>query len=206
MHTGIGPFDIQRGARWATARSTYTKNAFKLQAFMNMLDGDATNLVSVDPTGTPIGLTFNTKTFDVELGDTRSRRRQARADLRRQPAVQPVQSDDRARARTRAPKAAPTSRTSSCVSTKFAARRRRARGQVQLDRQRRVLAAPRRGVQAEAGSVGSRELQPRVPRAVDGQQQPRHHVAHAAAARPDQSGVRQRDLPACRRRPSAIRT
>lgn len=71
MHTGIGPFRIEPGARMGYWRATYTKNAMKLQAFMNVLDGSATNVVVVGPTGQPVGLDFNTKTFDVEYGDSR---------------------------------------------------------------------------------------------------------------------------------------
>jgi outer membrane receptor protein involved in Fe transport len=37
MHTGIGPFDISSGAKMGYWRGTYTKNALKVQAFMNML-------------------------------------------------------------------------------------------------------------------------------------------------------------------------
>ena len=71
MHTGIGPFDISSGAQMGYWRATYTKNALRLQAFMNTLDGDATNVVSVDPTGKPVGLSFNTNTLDFEIGDSR---------------------------------------------------------------------------------------------------------------------------------------
>ncbi len=71
MHTGIGPFDIGRDAKMGYWRTTYTKGALKLQAFMNILNGKATNVVAVDPAGAPIRLNFNTKTFDFELGDSR---------------------------------------------------------------------------------------------------------------------------------------
>ena len=71
MHTGIGPFDIQSGTAMSYGKFNFTKRAFKLQAFLNVLDGDAANLVSVDQAGVPIGLIFDTKTFDVEVGDTR---------------------------------------------------------------------------------------------------------------------------------------
>jgi iron complex outermembrane receptor protein len=71
MHTGLGPFDISAGAKMGYWRTTYTKNALKVQAFMNWLEGDAVNVVSVDPLGNPVGLDFRTKTFDVELGDSR---------------------------------------------------------------------------------------------------------------------------------------
>jgi outer membrane receptor protein involved in Fe transport len=71
MHTGIGPFRIERGARMIYWKANYTRNTFRLQAFMNALDGTATNVVMVGPTGAPIGLTFAPKTFDIEVGDTR---------------------------------------------------------------------------------------------------------------------------------------
>jgi outer membrane receptor for ferrienterochelin and colicin len=71
MHTGIGPFRIHSGATMSYWKAAYTKNAFKLQAFMNFLHGEATNVVSVDPSGNPIGLDFDTTTTDVEIGDSR---------------------------------------------------------------------------------------------------------------------------------------
>ena len=71
MHTGIGPFDIDGGAKLGYWKMDFTRQAFKLQAFMNTLDGSATNLVSVDQAGKPIKLDFSTRTFDVEVGDTR---------------------------------------------------------------------------------------------------------------------------------------
>jgi len=71
MHTGIGPFDIDSGARMGYAKVNYLKNAFKFQAFMNTLHGEATNLVSVGTDGQPIALSFDTRTFDFEVGDTK---------------------------------------------------------------------------------------------------------------------------------------
>ena len=71
MHTGIGPFDIDRGAKMGYWKVNYAKNALRVQAFMNFLNGQATNLVSVTPAAQPIALDFDTKTFDIELGDTR---------------------------------------------------------------------------------------------------------------------------------------
>jgi len=71
MHTGIGPFDIESGTILGYWKFNYTRNAFRLQAFMNILDGQAYNFLAVDPQGKPIDFNFDTKTFDVELGDTR---------------------------------------------------------------------------------------------------------------------------------------
>jgi outer membrane receptor protein involved in Fe transport len=71
MHTGIGPFDIDGGAKLGYWKLDFTKNALKVQAFMNTLDGSATNLVSVTaPAGAPLDFGFSTRTFDVELGNT----------------------------------------------------------------------------------------------------------------------------------------
>ncbi len=72
MHSGIGPFDIQQGTKYGYGKINYSKNAFRVQAFMNFLDGDANNLLSTDAAGTPINFIFKTKTFDLEAGDTRT--------------------------------------------------------------------------------------------------------------------------------------
>jgi outer membrane receptor protein involved in Fe transport len=71
MHTGLGPFDIDRGTVMGYWKANYTRGAFRAQSFMNILNGQATNVVSVGPSGAPILLDFDTKTFDVEVGDTR---------------------------------------------------------------------------------------------------------------------------------------
>ena len=72
-HTGIGPFDIQRGSYVGYGRLGYTRGDFRFQFFSNILDGDAPNLLLADPaTGQPVQLGFKSKTFDVELGHSRS--------------------------------------------------------------------------------------------------------------------------------------
>jgi iron complex outermembrane receptor protein len=71
MHTGIGPFDIERGTVLGYWKVNYTRNTLRVQAFMNILDGQAANFLAVDPLGNPITFDFDTKTFDVEVGDTR---------------------------------------------------------------------------------------------------------------------------------------
>jgi outer membrane receptor protein involved in Fe transport len=71
MHTGIGPFDIREGTKFGYAKANYSKNAVRVQAFMNYLDGDALNLLAVDQSGAPVRFDFSTKTFDLEAGDTR---------------------------------------------------------------------------------------------------------------------------------------
>jgi iron complex outermembrane receptor protein len=69
IHTGVGPFAIQKGAYLAYGRVGFVRNAFKASAFANFLDAEAPNLLLLDPaTRQPLQLTFRTKTFDVELG------------------------------------------------------------------------------------------------------------------------------------------
>ncbi len=72
MHSGIGPFDIKQGTKFSYGKINYSKGALRIQAFMNALNGDATNLVAVDTAGAPVTLDFNTKTFDLELSNTKA--------------------------------------------------------------------------------------------------------------------------------------
>jgi iron complex outermembrane receptor protein len=69
IHTGIGPFDIASGSVLGYAKANYSKGAFKANAFLNVLNGDATNLISVGVTGAPLEFAFKNQTFDVELGN-----------------------------------------------------------------------------------------------------------------------------------------
>jgi outer membrane receptor protein involved in Fe transport len=72
MHTGIGPFDIQKGSYMGFGRVAYTKGAFHVAGYSNFFDVDAPNLLLEDPlTGEPVELSFKTKTYDLEVGDSR---------------------------------------------------------------------------------------------------------------------------------------
>ena len=70
IHSGIGPFDIRQGSGLTYLSTRYSKGARRVAFFTNMLNGDAANLLSVAPNGRPIGLLFDTKTFDVEASDS----------------------------------------------------------------------------------------------------------------------------------------
>ena len=70
-HTGVGPFDIQRGSYLGYGKVGYTQGDFRFQLFSNIMDGDAPNLLLADPaTGQPVQLGFKGKTFDVEIGNS----------------------------------------------------------------------------------------------------------------------------------------
>jgi len=69
MQSGIGPFNIDNGSYQSYGKIDYTKKAFKLQAFLNVLNGNADQLLTTDAQGRPITFVFDTKTFDVEAGN-----------------------------------------------------------------------------------------------------------------------------------------
>ena len=69
IHTGIGPFDMERGVGLGYATMRYTRNALRVNVFTNVLNGDATALLSFGPDGLPIPFSFNTRTYDVEVGN-----------------------------------------------------------------------------------------------------------------------------------------
>ena len=69
IHTGIGPFDMDRGVGLGYATMRYSRNALRFNFFTNLLNGDATALLSFGPDGLPIPFAFNTKTYDVEIGN-----------------------------------------------------------------------------------------------------------------------------------------
>lgn len=72
IHTGIGPFNIQSGSYLGYGRVGYTKGAFKVAAFANILDVDAPNLLLTDPaTGKGVALNFKTQTYDFEVGHSK---------------------------------------------------------------------------------------------------------------------------------------
>ncbi|HUQ88263.1 MAG TPA: TonB-dependent receptor [Vicinamibacterales bacterium] len=68
FHTGIGPFDGDSvGVGYATMR--YSRGGLKFNVFTNQLNGDARGLLAIGLDGQPILFKFNTKTYDVELGN-----------------------------------------------------------------------------------------------------------------------------------------
>jgi outer membrane receptor protein involved in Fe transport len=68
IHTGIGPFDIDRGTYLAYGKVNYSRGATRLNTFVNRVDGNATNLLAVGVDGKPIPFVFKNTTFDVEAG------------------------------------------------------------------------------------------------------------------------------------------
>ena len=72
MHTGIGPFDIDKGSVMGYGKINFSNKGFKAGFFTNVLNGDATNLLTTDVTGTPIAFNFATKTIDFEASNVQT--------------------------------------------------------------------------------------------------------------------------------------
>ena len=69
IHTGIGPFDVDNSSSLGYATVRYTKGGRRVAFFTNLLNGDASNLLTRSVSGQPVELAFDTKTFDIEAGD-----------------------------------------------------------------------------------------------------------------------------------------
>ena len=71
IHSGIGPFDISSDSRLTYFSTRYQNGGRRIAFFTNLLNGDASNLLARGPTGLPLPLVFDTRTFDVEASDVR---------------------------------------------------------------------------------------------------------------------------------------
>jgi outer membrane receptor protein involved in Fe transport len=67
MHTGIGPFDINSGSKMGYGKVSYTQKGLRANFFTNVLDGNASNLLTRDVNFRPIGFDFQTQTYDADL-------------------------------------------------------------------------------------------------------------------------------------------
>ncbi len=70
VHSGIGPFDIERGASMSYARAEWSRGALRAGAFANFLDVDSTNLLAVGVDGKPVSFSFRTRTYDVDVSSS----------------------------------------------------------------------------------------------------------------------------------------
>jgi outer membrane receptor protein involved in Fe transport len=72
MHSGIGPFDIDSGSVMSYGRVNFTRKGLRAAAFVQALNGDATNLIARDPKGQFIKFSFDTRTADFELSNVQT--------------------------------------------------------------------------------------------------------------------------------------
>lgn len=70
VHTGIGPFDLRKGAAMTYAKADLaTGGGLHVSTFANLLDADSTNLLAFGVDGRPISFAFHTDTYGVEMTD-----------------------------------------------------------------------------------------------------------------------------------------
>jgi iron complex outermembrane receptor protein len=72
MHSGIGPFDIDNGSTMGYGKVSFTRQGLRAAFFSNVLDGTASNLLTRDPLGAPIGFDFKTNTYDFEISNVQT--------------------------------------------------------------------------------------------------------------------------------------
>jgi len=69
IHSGIGPFDIDSGTNMSYARASWARGAARVGFFANLLDGQASNLLTVGPTGQPLLLSFESQTYNLDASN-----------------------------------------------------------------------------------------------------------------------------------------
>lgn len=73
IHSAVGPFRVESGSVMGYAKVNYDRQALSVNAFVNVLNARAPNLLLADPaTSRPLRLDFSPKTFDVEMRDLRA--------------------------------------------------------------------------------------------------------------------------------------
>lgn len=70
VHTGIGPFDVDSSSNMGYVKGSWTKRAMNVSAFINVLDGDSANLLTVGPDGLPLRLGFESTTSNIDFTNT----------------------------------------------------------------------------------------------------------------------------------------
>jgi outer membrane receptor protein involved in Fe transport len=70
VHTGIGPFDIDKGSNLWYVKGDWNRRALRIGAFANFLDADSKNLVSRGINGQPLGFAFSTETYNFDVNNT----------------------------------------------------------------------------------------------------------------------------------------
>jgi iron complex outermembrane receptor protein len=69
IHTGLGPLDVQSGSTFKYGRVAYHHDQFRLQAFVNSLNGAGPLMLQVDRQGNTVTQIFDNQAYDVELSN-----------------------------------------------------------------------------------------------------------------------------------------
>jgi iron complex outermembrane receptor protein len=71
VHSGIGPFNLERGSYLGYARVSYARGTFRTSAFVNLFGSRAPNLLLVGPDDERLRLRAQTGTYDVDVSHSR---------------------------------------------------------------------------------------------------------------------------------------
>ncbi|MGH9465496.1 MAG: TonB-dependent receptor plug domain-containing protein [Thermoanaerobaculia bacterium] len=71
IHTGIGPFDIDQGSSLSYVQGGWAHGARHIGVFVNGLDGEASNLLTVGTDGRPLLLGFESQTYNLDYNETK---------------------------------------------------------------------------------------------------------------------------------------
>jgi outer membrane receptor protein involved in Fe transport len=70
-HTGIGPFNFERGTYLGYLRAGYARGLFRSAATATFFGGKASNLLAFDPAAEPLRLRAQTRSYDLEVSHSR---------------------------------------------------------------------------------------------------------------------------------------
>jgi iron complex outermembrane receptor protein len=70
IHTGIGPFDIENETALEYLQADWYNGNFHIGLSTQFLDGDATNLLTRDANGQPLGFRFVNDTYNIDVSNS----------------------------------------------------------------------------------------------------------------------------------------
>jgi len=70
LHSGIGPFDIDRGSHMSYLKGDWNRGTWHIGASANFLDGSAVNLLTRGADGALLPFSFVTATYNFDLSNT----------------------------------------------------------------------------------------------------------------------------------------
>ena len=70
VHSGIGPFDVDSSSNLSYGKATWLRRALRVSFFANLLDGSATNLLTVGIDGRPLEFAFQSDTYNLDFSNT----------------------------------------------------------------------------------------------------------------------------------------
>ena len=69
IYTGLGPLDVQSGSTFKYGRVAYQYDQFRIQGFVNSLNGEGPLMLQLDAQGNTTNQTFENQAYDVEASN-----------------------------------------------------------------------------------------------------------------------------------------